>query len=65
MDKEEFDVLPPRNKPQWTRRFNLLMSEGEQRALDQLATMEGLSEAALLRRILRQVAKQRGIPVID
>ena len=43
-------------------RFGLVLSEGEKTAIQRLAEIEGeLSRAALVRRLIRQAAKERGL----
>ncbi len=45
-------------------RFGFVLTEGEKRSLERLAEIEGgLSEAALLRRLIRRAAKEQGIEV--
>ncbi len=45
-------------------RFGFVLTEGEKRSLERLAEIEGgLSEAALLRRLIRRAAKEEGIDV--
>ncbi len=43
-------------------RFGFVLTEGEKRSLERLAEIEGgLSEAALLRRLIRRAAREQGI----
>lgn len=45
-------------------RFGFVLTEGEKRSLERLAEIEGgLSEAAMLRRLIRRAAKEQGIEV--
>lgn len=45
-------------------RFGFVLTESEKRSLERLAEIEGgLSEAALLRRLIRRAAKEQGIEV--
>lgn len=48
-------------------RFGLVLLDSEKRALERLAEAEGgLSQAALLRRLVRKAAKERGLwPVAE
>lgn len=43
-------------------RFGLILSSLERQAVERLAEMEGgLSKAAIVRRLIREAAKQRGL----
>lgn len=43
------------------KRFGMVLSSDEEQALKELAEMEGLSEAALVRRLIRLAAKDKGL----
>jgi len=43
------------------RRFPVVLSAKERRALQTLAREDGLSGAAVIRRLIRQEARQRGV----
>jgi hypothetical protein len=45
-----------------TRRFGIVLSQAEKRTLERLAEAEGgLSQAAILRYLLRRAARERGL----
>ena len=50
-----------------SRRFGLVLTSAEKHALNRLAEIEGgLSQAATLRRLIRQAAAERGLwPLTD
>ena len=47
-----------------TKRFGMVFTEYEQKILKQLSLADDLSESALIRRLIKEKAKERGIWII-